>query len=151
MTAPQEVFSFVSKFLHLCSNGENANLSLKCEHGSVFVNLQLHLCPDYHPSQGGMKYFTSWEPILSVKNFARNSGSQTRQKTSKIAVIWVFLPVTRNFFLWQDISASEKNFILWQKVSSCDKIFLSLTRNFQLWHEIPSHDKKFLTVTRDFF
>ena len=49
--------------------------------------------------QGGIKYFTSWEPILSAKNFARNSGSQTRQKTSKIAVIWVFLPVTRNFFL----------------------------------------------------
>ena len=49
MTAPQEVFSFVNKFLHLCSNGEYANLSLQCEHGSVFVNLQLHLRPDYPP------------------------------------------------------------------------------------------------------
>ena len=33
--------------------------------------------------QGGIKYFTSWEPILSAKNFARNSGSQTRQKIPK--------------------------------------------------------------------
>ena len=41
------------------------------------------------PIQGGIKYFTSWEPILSGKNFARNSGSQTRQKAFKIAVIWV--------------------------------------------------------------
>ena len=49
MTAPHEVFSFVKKFLHLCSNGENANLSLQCEHGSVFVDLQLHLRPDYPP------------------------------------------------------------------------------------------------------
>ena len=47
--------------------------------------------------QGGMKYFTSWEPILSATNFARNSVSQRRQKTSKIAVIWVFLPVTKSF------------------------------------------------------
>ena len=50
-------------------------------------------------NQGGIKYFTSWEPILSAKNFARNSRSQTQQKTSKIAVIGVFLPVTRSFFL----------------------------------------------------
>ena len=34
-------------------------------------------------NQGGIKYFTSWEPILSAKNFARNSGSQTRQKIPK--------------------------------------------------------------------
>ena len=33
--------------------------------------------------QGGIKYFTSWEPILSAKNFARNSGSQTQQKIPK--------------------------------------------------------------------
>ena len=30
--------------------------------------------------QGGIKHFTSWEPMLSVKNFARNSGSKMRQK-----------------------------------------------------------------------
>ena len=46
--------------------------------------------------QVGIKYFTSWDPVFSAKNFARNSGSQTRQKMSKIAVIWVFLPETRN-------------------------------------------------------
>lgn len=34
-------------------------------------------------NQGGIKYFTSWEPILSAENFARNSGSQTRQERSK--------------------------------------------------------------------
>ena len=46
----------------------------------------------YHTScQGGIKYFTSWEPILSAENFARNSGSQTRQKMFKIAEILVFL------------------------------------------------------------
>ena len=39
------------------------------------------------PDQGGIKHFTSWEPMLSGKNFARNSGSQMRQKTWKIAVI----------------------------------------------------------------
>ena len=48
-------------------------------------------------SQDGIKYFTSWELILSAKNFARNSVSQTRQKTSKIALNWEFLPMTRNF------------------------------------------------------
>ena len=47
--------------------------------------------------QGGIKYFTSWEPRLSAKNFARNSVSQMRQKTSKIALNWEFLPMTRNF------------------------------------------------------
>ena len=47
--------------------------------------------------QGGIKYFASWEPILSAKNFAPNSVSQTRQKMSKIAVIWVFFHMTRNF------------------------------------------------------
>ena len=47
--------------------------------------------------QGGIKYFTSWEPILSANNLARDSGIQPRQKTSKIAVIWVFLLMTRNF------------------------------------------------------
>ena len=46
-------------------------------------------------NQGGIKYFTLWEPVLSAKNFAQNSVSQTRQKTSKIVVIWVFLPMKR--------------------------------------------------------
>ena len=41
--------------------------------------------------QGGIKYFTSWEPILLAKNFARNSGSQLQQKAFKIAVIWVLI------------------------------------------------------------
>ena len=41
--------------------------------------------------QGGIKYFTSWEPILLAENFARNSGSQTRQMAFKIAVIWVLI------------------------------------------------------------
>ena len=41
--------------------------------------------------QGGIKYFTSWEPILSAINFTRNSGNQTRQKAFKIAVIWELL------------------------------------------------------------
>ena len=49
MTTPQEVFSFMNKFLHLCGNRENANLSLQCEHGRVSVNLQVHLRPDNHP------------------------------------------------------------------------------------------------------
>ena len=37
--------------------------------------------------QVGIKCFTSWELIHSAKNFAQNSGSQTREKTFKIAVI----------------------------------------------------------------
>ena len=44
----------------------------------------------YHPygsyikcNQGRIKYFTSWEPILSAENFTQNSGSQTRQEHSK--------------------------------------------------------------------
>ena len=47
MAAPQEVLSFVHKFLNLCRNGESANLSLQCDHGKVAINLQLHLrqCP----------------------------------------------------------------------------------------------------------
>ena len=42
-----------------------------------------------NPAQGGIKYFTLWEPILSSKNFAQNIGSQMPQRVSKIAVIWV--------------------------------------------------------------
>ena len=47
MAAPHEVFSFVNKFLSLSLNGENANLSLQCDHGKIAINLQLHLrqCP----------------------------------------------------------------------------------------------------------
>ena len=32
-------------------------------------------------TQGGIKHFTSWELMLSAKNFARNSGIQMRQKS----------------------------------------------------------------------
>ena len=44
----KEVYNFVNKFLNLRKNGENATLSLKCQDGSVSVNLQLHL-PSYPP------------------------------------------------------------------------------------------------------
>ena len=57
--------------------------------------------------------------------------------------------VTRNFFLWQEISSYDKkflpvtrNFFLWQDISSCDKKFLPVTRNFFLWQEISSYYKK---------
>ena len=73
-----------------------AKLSPSPSPSSIGAELAL-FSADPTTHQGGMKYFTSWEPILSAKNFARNSGSQTRQKTSKIAVIWVFLPVTKFF------------------------------------------------------
>ena len=46
MAALQEVHSFVRKFMNLCSNGKNANLSLQCNDGRVTIDLQLHL---YHP------------------------------------------------------------------------------------------------------
>ena len=85
------------------------------------------------PPQGGMKYFASWEPILSAKSFARNSRSQTPQKTSKIAVVWVFLLMTRNFQLWHEIRSCVKKFlsdieieyeltILTYKVFSCKDV-----------------------------
>ena len=61
--------------------------------------------------QGGMKYFTSWEPILSAKNFARNT-RKTRQKTSKIAVIWVFLPVTKLFNCGMQFVPVTRSFFL---------------------------------------
>ena len=38
--------SFIHKFMNLCSNGKNANLSLQCNDGRVTIDLQLHL---YHP------------------------------------------------------------------------------------------------------
>ena len=53
--------------------------------------------------QGGIKYFTLWEPILSAKSFARNS-SQTRQKVFKTAVIWVFNMWFTNLYLLYCIS-----------------------------------------------
>ena len=46
MAALQEVHSFVRKFMNLCSNGKNANLSLQCNDGRVTIYLQHHL---YHP------------------------------------------------------------------------------------------------------
>ena len=45
MTAPQEIHSFVNKFMHLCRNGENAHLSLQCNQGKSIVTLQVHLRP----------------------------------------------------------------------------------------------------------
>jgi len=39
--------------------------------------------PNHSLIQGGIKHFNSWEQILSVKNLARNSGSQMRQKLEK--------------------------------------------------------------------
>ena len=63
-----------------------------------------------------------------------------------------FIPVTRSFFLWQEISSCDKKFLTmaWnffpcQDISSCNRTFLPLTRNFILWQEISSCDKKFLT------
>ena len=44
-----------------------------------------------------------------------------------------------------------RNFFLWQEISSYDKKFLPVTRNFFLWQDISSCDKKFLPVTRNFF
>ena len=118
--------------------------------------------------QGGIKYFTSWEPILSARNFARNSGSQTRQRAFKIAVIWVlnmwfthlyFLNYISIYFcLSQEISSCDKKFLtvswnsfLWQDVSCCDKKLLLMPSNFCLWQESSSCDKIFFPVTRKFF
>ena len=124
-------------------------------------------CVWWH-TQGGIKYFTSWEPILSAKNFARNSGSQTRQRAFKIAVIWVlnmwfthlyFLNYISIYFcLSQEISSCDKKFatvswnsFLWQDISFCGKKFLLMPRNFSLWQDIPASDTKFLPVTRKHF
>ena len=48
MAAHQEVYNFVN-FMSLSKNGENANLSLQCNHGRAVVNLQVHL-RQYPPS-----------------------------------------------------------------------------------------------------
>ena len=45
-----------------------------------------------------------------------------------------FFPVTRNFFLWQEISS-------YYKQSSCDKKYLTVARNFLLWQDISSWGK----------
>ena len=56
------------------------------------------------------------------------------------------LPVTRNFFLWQEISSCNKKFLdiieifLWQQISYCKK-FLTVARNFFLWQDISSWGK----------
>ena len=51
MAAHQEVYNFVN-FMSLCKIGENANLSLQCNHGRAVVNPQVHLHqyppPPYH-------------------------------------------------------------------------------------------------------
>ena len=106
---------------------------------------------------GGIEYFTSWEPILSAKNYVWNRGSQMWQKTSKKAVIWVFL-VAWNSFPWQKISFCDKKFLLmprnlflWKDISTSDKKFLPMTRNFFLQQEISSCDKKFLPLIKDSF
>ena len=117
-------------------------------------------------NQSGIKYFTSWELILSAKNFARNS----RQKIFKILLIWVlpwqeisscnrkFLAITRSFFLWQEVSSCDKkfppvtnSFFLWQEIFNCGMKFLLVTKRFFLWQEISASYKKFLPMTRKFF
>ena len=85
-----------------------------------------------------------------------------------------FLPLERNFFLWQEMSSSEsssdnkisssekkslaltEDFFLWQKISSYDKKYLPpkffpLASNFFLCKEISSYAKKFLPLTMNFF
>ena len=67
-----------------------------------------------------------------------------------------FVPVTRFFFVWQEISSCDKKFLtffLWQEISSNAKEFLSVTGHLCLWQEIPFCPwyKSFLSVTRNFF
>ena len=49
MAALLEIHSFVQKFVTLCANGENANLSLQSKNGRITVDLQLHLHPTPPP------------------------------------------------------------------------------------------------------
>ena len=68
-----------------------------------------------------------------------------------------FVPVTRSFFLWQEISSNVKKFLLvtghfclLQEFTSYDKKFLPETRNHFLWQEISALDKIPLGLTRNF-
>ena len=78
MAAPQEVLSFVHKFLNLCRNGESANLSLQCDHGKVAINLQLHLrqCPPppLHPHR---------QPRQHPRPFQQPSPSRLRRSARR--------------------------------------------------------------------
>ena len=86
-----------------------------------------------------------WDKIfhfVGANTFSQKFRPKQREsdatKDSKTAIIWVFLPVTRNVFLWQDISASDKK-------------FHTVTRNFFLWQEISNYGMKFLPVAKSFF
>ena len=49
MAGPQEMYSFVTKFLNLWQAGKQARLNLECEAGKVSVNLRLHLGHQHPP------------------------------------------------------------------------------------------------------
>ena len=72
----QEVYNFVNKFLDLRKNGENATLSLKCQDGSVSVNLQLHL-PSYPPPRHEQ------HPPPRSSSCSRPSPSRVRRSTRR--------------------------------------------------------------------
>ena len=102
-----------------------------------FTRLLLHLELD-------KKYITSWQKMLTE-----------------------ILPVTLNFFLWQEIFFCHKKYlsilqknpltsksILWKDKSSCDRInsscdikYLPVKLNFFLCQYISSCNSKFLPVT----
>ena len=69
-----------------------------------------------------------------------------------------FLHVTRSFFLWPEISLNGKTFLpvtghycLWQEISSSHKKLLLVAKNFFLLQEISALEKRYLSVTRNFF
>ena len=70
----------------------------------------------------------------------------------------IFLHVTGNFFLWQEISYCDRKFLSvtgsffqWQENSSCDRKFPHVLRNFSLREEISYSHRKFLLETGCFF
>ena len=108
---------------------------------STWVEISINLVKSstHPPTQPG------WDKIfhfVGANTFSQKFRPKQREsdatKDSKTAIIWVFLPVTRNVFLWQDISASDKK-------------FHTVTRNFFLWQEISNYGMKFLPVAKSFF
>ena len=96
--------------------------------------------------KGGIKCFSSWEPILSAQNFSQDRGCQTQVKLEVVVEVrswrstgwsWVAkIAVLLVFDVW-----STWNFFTWQEMLSCENKCIPVTRIFLLWQEVISIDK----------
>ena len=82
------------------------------------------IIPNYHVVDIFLKSLRAYLTIKKISHFDRKS-----------------IPLTGNYFLWQEIISFESNLFLWQEL-------IPLTVNYFLWQEIISFDRKVISLDK---